>query len=112
MITNVTMNMCGTLGPYGIAVTSVRPSLRGEPAREREVEDVADEQLDAERGQDRPVDVVAPGSATTPIAQAGEHEDVDEHVDAEAEEGVEVAAGPEGKRVHAAIAPADMDRLR
>src|SRR3954453_12425827 len=28
MITNTTMNMCGTLGPYGIAVTSVRPSLR------------------------------------------------------------------------------------
>jgi hypothetical protein len=27
MITNVTMNMCGTLGPYGIAVTSSRPSL-------------------------------------------------------------------------------------
>ena len=26
MITKVTMNMCGTLGPYGIAVTSVRPS--------------------------------------------------------------------------------------
>ena len=27
MITNTTMNMCGTLGPYGIAVTSVRRSL-------------------------------------------------------------------------------------
>jgi hypothetical protein len=26
MIRNTTMNMCGTLGPYGIAVTSVRPS--------------------------------------------------------------------------------------
>ena len=28
MITKTTMNMCGTLGPYGIAQTSVRPSLR------------------------------------------------------------------------------------
>ena len=28
MIRNVTMNMCGTLGPYGIAVTSVRFSRR------------------------------------------------------------------------------------
>ena len=28
MITSVTMNMCGTLGPYGIAATSSRPSLR------------------------------------------------------------------------------------
>ena len=27
MITSVTMNMCGTLGPYGIAVTSVRCSF-------------------------------------------------------------------------------------
>ena len=26
MIRNTTMNMCGTLGPYGIAVTSLRPS--------------------------------------------------------------------------------------
>jgi hypothetical protein len=24
MITKITMNMCGTLGPYGIAVTSPR----------------------------------------------------------------------------------------
>ena len=28
MITKTTMNMCGTLGPYGIAVTSVRCSRR------------------------------------------------------------------------------------
>ena len=28
MITKTTMNMCGTLGPYGIAVTSVRFSRR------------------------------------------------------------------------------------
>ena len=28
MITKMTMNMCGTLGPYGNAVTSVRFSLR------------------------------------------------------------------------------------
>ncbi len=27
MIRNTTMNMCGTLGPYGIAVTSLRPSF-------------------------------------------------------------------------------------
>ena len=27
MTTNTTMNMCGTLGPYGIAVTSARPSF-------------------------------------------------------------------------------------
>ena len=27
MIRNTTMNMCGTLGPYGIAVTSPRPSF-------------------------------------------------------------------------------------
>ncbi len=27
MIRNTTMNMCGTLGPYGIAVTSLRPSV-------------------------------------------------------------------------------------
>jgi hypothetical protein len=26
MITSTTMNMCGTLGPYGIAVTVERPS--------------------------------------------------------------------------------------
>ncbi len=26
MTRNTTMNMCGTLGPYGIAVTSLRPS--------------------------------------------------------------------------------------
>ncbi len=28
MITKTTMNMCGTLGPYGMAVTSVRRSRR------------------------------------------------------------------------------------
>jgi hypothetical protein len=28
MITNTTMNMCGTLGPYGMAVTSSRFSRR------------------------------------------------------------------------------------
>jgi hypothetical protein len=27
MITKITMNMCGTLGPYGMAVTSERFSL-------------------------------------------------------------------------------------
>ncbi len=75
-------------------MTSVRPVLAGEPQREPEVEDVADQQPDPERGQDRLVDVAAadPDHADR---EPGEDEHVDQHVDPEAEEGVQVAAGPE-----------------
>ena len=73
MITSVTMNMCGTLGPYGIAVTSSRPLLDRQLAGEVEVEEVADQQLDAERRQDDLVDVVG-RHVHHADAQPGEHQ--------------------------------------
>ena len=58
MITKTTMNMCGTLGPYGIAVTSVRPSFFAELPGEVRVEEVAERQRDAQRRQDAAEDGV------------------------------------------------------
>ena len=52
MTTNTTMNMCGTLGPYGNAVTSVAVLAAGQPPRQERVVEVAEQQRDAERGQD------------------------------------------------------------
>ena len=71
------MNMCGTLGPYGIAVTSVRPSLLGQLLGEVGVEQVAERQGDAERRQDPPEDDVG-RQLDDAQAQAGQHEDVEQ----------------------------------
>lgn len=50
--TKTTMNMCGTLGPYGNAVTSAQPASR-QSAREHRVVEVAEDEGDAQRGQGR-----------------------------------------------------------
>ena len=49
---NTTMNMCGTLGPYGIAVTSRAPFLLRQLEGEPGVEQIAQRQRDAQRRQD------------------------------------------------------------
>jgi len=51
-MTKTTMNICGTLGSYGIAVTSLRPSGLGEPIGKTSVIQVANWQRDAESRQD------------------------------------------------------------
>ena len=85
MITKTTMNMCGTLGPYGIAVTSSRPSFLRQLPGEVGVVEVAERQGDAERRQDAAEHDVG-GQLDHAEAQPGQHDHVEHDVGEQAEE--------------------------
>jgi hypothetical protein len=106
MMTKTTMNMCGTDGPEGRAQTSVRPSLLRELPRHPGVVDVAEEEHEADRGQDAAEGELV-GQAHDELQEPRHHQEVDEDVRAEAEEGVPVARRPEVRRLglHVAAPP-------
>ena len=105
MITKTTMNMCGTLGPYGRAVTSRAVLAAGQPPGEERVVDVAGDQGDAQRRQHRAQDV-GDGDLHDGDEQAGQRQHVDQDVEAQAEECVGLAAGPE-RQLDGALGVAD-----
>ena len=85
------MNMCGTDGPYGSAVTSDRFS-RLASRRARKVWSSAEDQCDAQGGQ-HGAEHVSGRHGDDADHQAGQGEDVDQDVEAETEEGVECRRG-------------------
>ena len=87
------MNMCGTLGPYGSAVTSSRPSRRAELPGEPGIEQVADRQSDAEGGQHAAEHDVL-GQLHHAEAKPGQHDDVQRDVGEQTEEAIPVAGDP------------------
>jgi len=65
MIRKTTMNMCGTLGPYGIAVTSLRPSALPSCKRDTRRRDCPAAAQMPIAGR-MPANTVSAGSCTTP----------------------------------------------
>ena len=94
MITNMTTNMCGTLMPDGSAQTSVAAGLLAPAVGEPRVVQRAQAQHQPGRRQDAAEHQLV-RHLEHEAQQPGQHQQVDEDVGAEAEEGVPVARDPE-----------------
>src|SRR5205823_420152 len=98
MIRKTTINMCGTLGPYGIAVTSLRPSFLASRPGEVSVVKIPERQCYAESGKDPAVDDVR-RKVDDMQAQSGQHNDVQNDIGEQSEKPVPIARDPPARGI-------------